>query len=92
MSQTALELLLRVAGERLVSEPCARCGAALEGAAVRLCDQAPDRVVLEVLCRACAHATPIEITPEARQGSADLESRESRLRNFANSAESRESP
>ena len=79
MSQTALELLMRVAGERLVSEPCAMCGASLEGAAVRLRDQAADCVVLEVVCRACAHAERIEIRPEDRfLSSADLESRESR--------------
>ena len=79
MSQTALELLVRVAGQRLVSEPCAKCGASLDGAAVRLRDQAAGCVVLEVVCRACAHQGRIEIRPEARFPSgADLESRESR--------------
>ena len=79
MSQTALELVMRVAGEQLVSEPCVKCGAALEGAAVRLLDQAVDCVVLEVVCRACAHAARIEIRPEGGFLSrADLESRESR--------------
>lgn len=72
MSQTAFELLIRVAGERLVSEPCAMCGASLEGAAVRLRDQAADRVVLEVVCRACTHAERIEIRPEAHEGSAHV--------------------
>ena len=79
MSQTALELLVRVAGERLVGEPCAMCRAPLEGAAVRLRDQAADCVVLEVVCAACAHAARIEIRPEADElSSTDLESRESR--------------
>ena len=68
MSQTALELLLRVAGQRLVSEPCAVCGASLDGAAVRLCNQAAGRVLLAVVCRACAHTARIEIRPEASEG------------------------
>lgn len=68
MSQTALELLLRVAGEQLVRETCGRCGASFEGGAVGLRDQAVGCVVLEVICGVCSHAARIEIRPEADEG------------------------
>ena len=72
MSQTALDLLVRVAGERLVSEPCAECGGSLESAAVSLRSRSADCVVLEVVCRECAHAVRVEIRPEAGEGSAHV--------------------
>ncbi len=68
MSETALELVLRVAGERLATERCGTCGASLEGGALRLCDQAGESMVLEVVCSACSHAARIEIRPEADEG------------------------
>lgn len=72
MNAPALELMLRVAGERLASQPCPGCGTALDGSPVRLREQADDHAVVEVVCRSCGRPARIEIRPEADEGVAQV--------------------
>ncbi len=72
MNRPALELLLRVVGERLAAQRCRSCDAALDGAAVRLREEADDHAVVEVVCRSCGRPARIEIRPEADEGVAQV--------------------
>jgi hypothetical protein len=65
MTSPALDLLLRVAGERLAAERCGRCGGALDPARLRVHAQRPDAVVVEVACAECEHTALVRLAPDA---------------------------
>lgn len=60
----ALDLLLRVAAERLRGETCPGCGVALTDAKIRPQAQAAERFTVAVTCPGCARELRVDLEPE----------------------------
>ncbi len=71
-SSLGLELLLRLVAEEMGVKNCGRCGGALSDSRLALRDHDPQKVVVEVTCRACDEPLLITVEPETRVGTAGV--------------------
>ena len=65
MNPTAVDLLVRVVAKELAEQRCERCSNSLADARIAVRDVKSDQVVVEAKCRACEHAVPLQIRPDA---------------------------
>lgn len=64
MNATGVDLLLRVVAVQIAAQPCEECREVLAGSAVAVRETAADQVVVEVVCRNCAHKLVMQVRPE----------------------------
>ena len=72
MTSPALDLLLRVVREQLSSETCQACGSSLVDSGLAMRERGAEDVIIEVVCKRCAHVAHLRISPGSHEGIAHV--------------------